>query len=100
MIHKVAYVEVCAVCKQHAQIRLPDGGSSRHFANKADGRDWVIRLLGKERIKLDEARVLTEQIDALALPERQTHLADILIFIDEAHAEMESVDEPVERVLH
>ncbi len=102
MIEKVAYLRMCPLCGRHAQVVLPDGNTSRHFASREEGRAQVIRLLAMEKIAVDEARFLTEQINAAALPEREPFIGDLLNFIADLHDDtlFPEEDQHPERTLH
>ena len=57
-IQRSAYLSVCAECRRHARIILPDGSKSRDFVTQPQGEREIERLLAKNQIAKDEAEVL------------------------------------------
>jgi len=100
MIDKVAYLQLCMECRQHAHVVLPDGNNSHIFATKTDGRAQVDLLLANGQIRSDEATVLKSQINATKLPEKDELISDIVEFINGIHDEMLSDEAKAPRTLH
>ncbi len=86
-ILKCADLSICAKCKRHAHVVLPDGKTSGEFLTLEDGLKEIAKLLAAKRIIDVEAEFLESKVAKLPIPETTTDLVALMLAADAVHEE-------------